>query len=68
MSSGMGIWEEEDNADIYKEFIENSKDEEPTDEQLMKLIKHDNFVRCKSCGGNVLQTSSFGICWVCELE
>ena len=61
----MGIWEEEDNADIFKEYVENSGDEEPTDEQL---IKHDNFLRCLSCGGNVLQTSKAGICWVCELE
>lgn len=61
----MGIWEEEDNADLFKEFVANSKDEEPTDEQL---IKQDNFLRCNSCGGNVLQLTRSGTCWVCELE
>ena len=61
----MGIWEEEYNADIFKEFDENSGNEEPTDEQL---IKHDNFVKCLNCKGNVLQVSKAGFCWICETD
>ena len=65
MSPRMGIWEEENDADIFKEYKDNSGDEEPTDDQL---IAHDNFMKCDKCSGNVLKVSSAGLCWVCEYK
>ena len=65
MSSRMGIWEKGKNVHKDRKLEEDSEIKEPSNEEL---IAHDNFLRCETCGGNVLQISKDGSCWVCGLE
>ena len=71
MPSNMGVRKKKGNEHIQEKLLSNT-DSEEFNQQLMsnldKLIKHDNFIKCKSCGGNVLNVEANGKCWVCNLK